>query len=186
MTDEEFKYADKILQNLLGLQKNCNHIDNFAKKAFNTSHEQTIRLIEFLKELDAIEPWNGMHRLTETGKEIAKLSGGTKAYVENLERIKQNEIIEQNEEKIKRRNERTLSKWKVITFWPAFVLGVIGGLYTILSIVLLLLGTSIEQLIKGKSENKESLPQQTEQVSSENYNNNYRETLQLGDTLNIE
>ena len=181
MTDEEYKYVDKILQNLLGLPRNCNHIDNFAKNAFYTSHEQTIRLIEFLKELDAIEPWNGMHRLTETGKEIASLSGGTKAYLENLERIKQSKITEESEEGKKRKNERTLSKWKVCTFWIVFILGVLGGLYTLFS-------EPIEQLMKGKPkntiENKKSLPQQTEQVSSENYNSSDTQTLQLGDTLN--
>ena len=183
MTDEEYKYADKILQNLLGLEKNCNHIPRFAQYELKIGREQTRRLIIFLESLNAIEPWKGMHRLTETGKEIANLSGKTKEYVENLERIRQSKITEENKEATKRKNERKLSKWKVWTFWPAFVLGVIGGLYSILSIVLLLTGTSIERIMQGKSGNIESLQEQTEKVIIDQLDADDEDVLQLSDTL---
>ena len=186
MTDEEYKYADKILLNLLGLEKNCNHIPRFAQYELKIGREQTRRLIIFLESLNAIEPWKGMHRLTETGKEIANLSGKTKEYVENLERIRQSKITEENKEATKRKNERTLSKWKVWTFWPAFVLGVIGGLYSILSIVLLLTGTSIERIMQGKSGNIESLQEQTEKVIIDQLDANDEDVLQLSDTLIFE
>jgi len=65
----------------------------------------------------------------------------------------------------KLRNDFTLSKWQLKTFWWAFTFGIIGGVYAIVSIIIALTGETTEQKIQRILESKLKSQQKTEQVS---------------------
>jgi len=121
MTEKFYKKADIILNNLKGQIRNANHIDNFAKKVLKTSHNETNDLILFLLELDAIEHWNKMHRLTKTGKAIVEFPGGTEAFKKHIEKQKKESEKLKKIENQKIIDDAKLSKWSKWTYWiPCF------------------------------------------------------------------
>ena len=65
----------------------------------------------------------------------------------------------------KLKNDYTLSKWQLKTFWWVFSFGIIGGVYAIISIIIALTGETTEQKIQRILESKLKSHQETEQVS---------------------
>ncbi len=107
-------------------------------------------ILKYLVNGSILETWgeHGKHILTDIGESIVDDYGG----IENFLAHRQEEINDKkrldkitNEKLI---SDAKLSKWQVKIFWPMFIIALIGGLYSIYSIVDAVVGESEEQKIE--------------------------------------
>lgn len=101
------------------------------------------------------ETLNGKNWYEETFKAngysfVSELEKYMSSKTENDTKTKEKEKLEIG----KLRNDYTLSKWQLKTFWWVFSFGIIGGVYAILSIISALTGETTEQKIQRILESK--------------------------------
>jgi len=78
------------------------------------------------------------HKLTTQGRRVIDL-GGWKKFLEQ-EKIKESEEAFKIQKETEKLNYETkLSKWQVKTFWPLFIIALIGGICGIVSLILQLI-----------------------------------------------
>lgn len=85
-------------------------------------------------------------KLTELGKKTLK----------ELELEHAQQIKDENVERKKLHNESKLSEWQIKTFWPLFIFGLFGGLYSTYDIMMTLtkVEDSKEQVTKSEMESE--------------------------------
>ncbi|NRT17170.1 hypothetical protein HNP99_003549 [Flavobacterium sp. 28A] len=86
-------------------------------------------------------------KLTELGKNTLKI----------LELELEQEVTDQKVERKKLHNESKLSEWQIKTFWPLFIFGLFGGLYSAYDIIKTLTkkeDAKVEQLTKSEMESE--------------------------------
>lgn len=111
-----------------------------------------------------------MYEISKTGEEVLQ-AGGWKTY--NLAKAKEKKIIDD-----KQFYEYKISKFKYYTLWPAMILGVVGGIY------------SIVEMAKSYAESKpkiESISEpQKNKITSESQKNSINLNSKKVDTISVQ
>lgn len=110
-----------------------------------------------------------IYEISKTGEEVLQ-AGGWKSY--NLAKAKEKKIIDD-----KQFYEYKISKFKYYTLWPAMILGVIGGIY------------SIVEMAKSYAESKPKIESTSEpqklKISSESQKKSTNLNLKEVDTISV-
>lgn len=123
-----FTYLLDYLSNKFGEETETSKIINSA-------------IIELNRELLIHQlPENGLiYQLTDNGNKIA-ISGGYLAHKKELQRISEKEMIVSETEFNKLVIEEKLARWQAKTFWPLFILAIVGGVSGIVSLIMQVIG----------------------------------------------
>lgn len=78
------------------------------------------------------------YKITSFGREIKEIGGWTK-YLEQENLKEKEKVFIQNTEYKKLNYETKLARWQIKTFWPLFIVAVIGGICGIISLLLQIL-----------------------------------------------
>ena len=79
-----------------------------------------------------------LHKLTPLGRKVIDLGGWNK-FLEQEETKESEETIKIQKETEKLNYETRLAKWQLKTFWPIFIIALIGGICGIVSLILQLI-----------------------------------------------
>lgn len=107
---------------------------------FKFNHIEQLAILKFLKEERILQNWGdaGKLILTKSGEEIVTVHHGIEPYLKAKEDERQRKAEIEALQLKKLKGETKLVRWQVHTYWPGFILGVIGGIYAIVSVLLLL------------------------------------------------
>ena len=157
---------DKVINLFYGLLPfGSNFSDAVYNFKFEYKDQHSIK--KFLVDKYILEELGeGKHILTQIGREIVEIYGGIDKYLshekaENEENIR---LDKAKHEKIY--NDAKLSKWQIKTFWYVFIFGLIGGFYSIYSIINSFVGESEEHRIERILENKLQAREQKQKIST--------------------
>jgi hypothetical protein len=158
-----FDNVDKVLNSFYHLFP---YGENYSDLVYDFDFEKKERdyILNFLIKHGLLEDFgsSGKKKISDKGIEVVEKHGGIEYFMNKLESDEKNKFKINKTKNTKLLNDARLSRWKVWTFWPVFLIGLFGGLYSIASIILILSGTSIEQIIQDKQEHIKTLPTQIE------------------------
>lgn len=128
MTDNEKK--DKILGYLLKKDHQCSpaEISKYLFNRNNYDEELIYETISLLKQMNSTNPEVATFNLVPDSESISK-NENTQLFFEHGGFVAQNN--ENKKERINKKRDYILTKWKLITFWPIFIFGLLGGLFSI-------------------------------------------------------
>ncbi len=129
--------------------------------------DEIVEIKNILVDYSIIDYWGNYNKfiLSKIGESVINKHGGFEKYLlyldkENKEKEKLYKI-----ENDKLLLDAKLSRWQVKVFWYVFILGLIGGIYTIYSILNSAFGESQEQKIENILESKLKELQQADKNS---------------------
>jgi len=130
------EYCDTVFKSLYKIYPEDNHVETIlcCHDSPFIKDIQNLLIEEKIIECTATGLFN-TYKLTMFGKELFEKGNSIKNHIERKEKEHKTEL---ENEKIKNKNtliEYKMSKWKYYTFWPIFIIGLLGGIYSIVSIV---------------------------------------------------
>ena len=121
------KYIDEIISK--GAENEYFEMQSRHNFEIDSEYKLYLKAIVFLKQKNIIiKGTKSGYELSEIAIDI-KNDGGWKEY-----NIKQLKIKHRNELKVE--YDFILSKWKVKTFWPLFIIAILGGLYSLYDVII--------------------------------------------------
>lgn len=140
----------------------------FAVHDLNFETKEQYEIRKFLIDESIIKDWGiyGKHIISKKGEEIVNVYGGIDKYLEHEQEVRAENIRLDKARHEKIYNDAKLSKWQAKTFWFVFIFGLIGGVYTIYSIIHSAIGESEEQKIERILERKLTEQEQKQKVST--------------------
>lgn len=133
---------------------------------FESKEQSEIR--KFLIDESIIKDWgtHGQLIISKKGEEIVNVYGCIVKYLEHEKEVRTENIRLEKARHEKIYNDAKLSKWQAKTFWFVFIFGLIGGVYTIYSIMHSVVGESEEQKIEHILEQKLQEREQKHKIST--------------------
>ena len=135
---------------------------------FKFEYKEQLGILKFLCDKSILVPWgeHGKHILSDIGEDIVDNYGGIDKYLAH----EKEEIAEKKRlEKLKNEKlhfDTKLSKWQVKTFWFVFIFGLVGGFYSVYSIIDSFVGESEEKKIERMLEQKLQEQEQKHKIST--------------------
>ncbi len=156
----------------------------YISESSKIEHNEMGSIQRFLEHENIIEDWgsNGMTILTNLGEVIYKHYGGIEAYINELEKNREKEIFIEKKKNEKLLLDLKISKWQVKSFWYVFTIGLLGGLFSIYSIIREITDKPLEQKVEDILRKRESLQQQKSEVSIDQTHNK-AETETINDSI---
>jgi len=159
--------VDKVINRFYSYLPNGYDFD-LCVRDFKFEIKEQYEILKFLEDEFIIKDWgiHGKHIISKKGEEIVNVYGGIDKYLEHEQEIRAENIRLDKARRVKIYNDAKLSKWQAKTFWFVFIFGLIGGFYTIYSIIHSFAGESEEQKIERILEKKLQEREQKHKVST--------------------